>query len=512
MIKKEYLKIGFSPDIKNPKDRRLFRLLEIAPGALSWLTILGVIFLSWQRPVWIAFFIICFDIYWFLKTLFLSFHQQASFKKIKENLKVDWLKKLDELPAQNWEDIYHLIILPVYKEGLEVVQSTFQALANSKYPLDKLIVVLATEKRAGEQAQEVARAIKKEFGSKFFRFLITVHPEGIEGELAGKGSNETWAGRIAKKEVIDFSKIPYENIIVSSFDVDTQVYSHYFACLTYHYLTCKEPLYSSFQPIPIYNNNIWDAPAISRVIAMGATFWHMIQQERPERMSTFSSHSMSFKALVEMDFWPNKNVSEDSRIFWKSLAFYDGNYQVVPLYYPVSMDANLADNFWQTTVNVFKQQTRWSWGVENVPYFTFACIKNKTMKLRKKVYHMFHHWEAFWSWATNSLLIFLLGWLPILIGGKEFNRMVLSYNLPMMTRLIMTLAMVGLVGSAFYALRLLPPRPEKYSSRKYIWMVLQWILIPIVMIVFGAIPALISQTRLMFGKYMGFWVTKKKRK
>lgn len=512
MQKKEYLKIGFSLDIKNPKDRRTFRLLEILPGALSWLTILAVIFLSWQRPVWVAIFIICFDVYWLLKTIFLSFHQQASFRKMRENLKIDWLKKLDELPAKNWEEIYHLVILPMYKEGLEVVRPTFQALANSKYPLDKLIVVLAVEERVGEQAQKIAKAIKKEFNNKFFHFLITTHPKNISGELAGKGSNETWAGQIAKKEIIDPLKIPYENIIVSSFDIDTQVYPYYFACLTYHYLTCKDPLHSSFQPVPIYNNNIWDAPAISRVVAIGATFWHMIQQERPERMSTFSSHSMSFKAVAEMDFWPNKNVSEDSRIFWKSLLFYDGNYQNVPLYYPVSMDANLADNFFKTLINVFKQQTRWSWGVENVPYFTFGCLKNKAMALKKKIYHLFHHWEAFWSWATNSLLIFMLGWLPLFLGGDEFNRTVLSYNLPRMTRTIMILAMIGLVGSAFYALRLLPPRPTKYRGRKYIWMVLQWILVPIVMIVFGAIPALISQTRLMLGKYMGFWVTKKKRK
>ena len=154
MQKKEYLKIGFSPDIKNPKDRRTFRLLEILPGALSWLTILAVIFLSWQRPVWVAIFIICFDVYWLLKTIFLSFYQQASFRKMRENLKIDWLKKLDELPAKNWEEVYHLIILPMYKEGLEVVQSTFQTLANSKYPLDKLIVVLAIEERVGEQAQK----------------------------------------------------------------------------------------------------------------------------------------------------------------------------------------------------------------------------------------------------------------------------------------------------------------------------------------------------------------------
>lgn len=509
MNKSEYIKIGFSPDIKNPKDRRLFRFFEILPGALSWITVLGVIFLSWKHPAWIAIFIICFDIYWLLKTLFLSFHQQASFKKMEENLKIDWLKKLDNL---KWHNIYHLIILPIYKENFEVVSTTFKTLINSKYPLDKFIVVLATEGRVGKSAQEIAEKIKKEFGSKFFRFLVTIHPQDIPEELAGKGSNETWAGRIAKKEIIDPLKIPYENIIVSSFDVDTQVYPYYFACLTYNYLTCNDPLHSSFQPVPIYNNNIWDAPAISRVIAMGATFWHMVQQERAERMSTFSSHSMSFKALVEMDFWPVKNVSEDSRIYWKSLLFYNGDYNTIPLYYPVSMDANLADSFWQTIINVFKQQTRWSWGVENVPYFTFGCIKNKMIKLKKKIYHTFHHWEAFWSWATNSLLIFLLGWLPLFLGGESFNITILSYNLPRITRILMTLAMIGLLCSAFHSLRLLPPRPKKYHSRKYIWMILQWMLVPLAMIIFGAIPALISQTRLMFGKYMGFWVTTKQRK
>jgi hypothetical protein len=518
-VKKAYLKIGFARDLENPKDRGLFRFLEILPGVLSWATILIVIFLSWQRPVWVAFFIIAFDIYWLLKTIFLSFHQRASFNKITENLKVNWIEKLNRLQVtrytlqvKDWKDIFHLVILPMYKEKLEVVRSTFQALIQSKYPLDKLIVVLAVEERVGKSAQEIAQAIKKEFGEKFFRFLITVHPERIDGELTGKGSNETWAGRVVKKEVIDALKIPYENIIVSSFDIDTQVYPYYFACLTYHYLTCEDPLHSSFQPVPMYNNNIWDAPAISRVVAMGATFWHMIQQERPERMSTFSSHSMSFKAIVEMDFWPVKNVSEDSRIFWQSLLFYNGNYQNISLYYPVSMDANVAHNVWQTAINVFKQQTRWSWGVENLPYFTFGCIKNKAMAIGKKIYHLFHHWEAFWSWATNSLLIFLLGWLPLFLGGQAFSATVLSYNLPRMTRLIMTLAMIGLVFSAFYALRLLPPRPVKYKKRKYIWMILQWILVPIIMIVFGAIPALISQTRLMIGKYMGFWVTVKKRK
>jgi len=76
MIPKEkyYLKLGKATDLKSPKERWLYRAFEILPGALAWLTLLSIISLSWLKPVWIALFIIAFDVYWLLKTVYLSFH------------------------------------------------------------------------------------------------------------------------------------------------------------------------------------------------------------------------------------------------------------------------------------------------------------------------------------------------------------------------------------------------------------------------------------------------------
>jgi len=513
MQEKWYLDIGNAKDeiIKSPTERAIYRWLEILPGVLSWGTLIFVVALSWLAPVFIAFFIIAFDIYWLLKTVYLSFHLRATYKQMRQNMKIDWLAelKIQKSKIKNWEEIYHLVILPFYKEPFEVLDATLEAIFNSNYPKDKMIVVLASEQRAGESAQKAARQIKEKYSDKFFKFLIAIHPSNIVGELAGKGSNASFAARQAKKDIIDLLCLPYENIIVSNLDIDTRIYPDYFGRLTFEYLTCAQPQRSSFQPIPVYNNNVWQAPAFSRVVATSGTFWHMMQQERPERLAAFSSHAMSFKALVEVNFWNIKNVSEDSRIFWKSLLFYDGDYRVIPIFYPVSMDANLASNFIGTAFNIYRQQRRWGWGAENIPYVLFGFLKNKKISFKTKIFWTFNHLEGFWSWSTNALILLMLGWLPLFLGGSQFNTTALSYNLPQITRFIMTLAMVGLVSSAIISTLLLPPRPQKYGKHRHVAMVLQWILLPVTILIFGALPGLEAQTRLMLGFYMGFWVTPK---
>lgn len=513
-----YLKSSKYLDLTLKKERLIYRFFEILPGLLAWITLAAVIAFSFLAPIYIAIFIIIFDAYWLVKTVYLSLHLRVAFNQVKSNMKVNWFQRLEQLPGDrytlktidNWQDIYHLVLLPMYKEGPEVIEAALDGLIKSNYPRDKMIVVLAQEERAGKDFNSsVTKSVFPKFEGKFNKLISVEHPGTIAGELAGKGSNIAWAGKYIKREIIDAAQIPYDRIMVSAFDIDTVAYEEYFSRLTYVFLNTPKPLRASYQPVPFYTNNIWEAPSFARVVAFSATFWHTIKQERIESATTFSSHSMPFQVLVDIDFWQTNMVSEDSRIFWQCFLRYDGDYRVEPLYYPVAMDANVSTSFWQTMVNVYKQQRRWGYGAENVPYFLFGFYKNKKVPLFRKLFLEFTVLEGFWSWATNAIIIFFLGWLPVVVGGIEFNKTVLSFNLPLLTRFIMTFAMLGLVTSATLSIFILPPRPPKYGKFKHIWMVLQWVMFPITTIFLGALPGLEAQTRLMFGKYMGFWVTPK---
>lgn len=496
----------------NPPKTRYYRFLEFIPGTLIWVTFIGAIVLSFVKPIWAIYFIIAFDLYWLFRVSYFIFYVAMAWKRYKKEVNHDWVADVKKIP--DWEKIYHLIFLPTYGEPFEVLDTTFKNLTNATYPLDKMIIVLAGEGRVKEQFEKVSKQIKQKYGDKFYKFVITVHPDRVEGEMKAKGANAAYAGRQVKKLIDNEWKIPYENIIVSYFDIDTVVHPKYFAALAYKYLTHPNPTRTSFQPAVLYSNNIWDAPIITRVTAFGTIFWLMTDLLRPERLFTFSSHSMSWQALVDVDFWQHDIVTDDSRIFLQCFMRYNGDYSVTPIYVPVSMDAVLADNYWDNFKNLYKQQRRWGYGVEHFPYMVWH-FKNKKDKIpfRKRFKYLFNITEGMYSWVTAPILIFILGRLPLWwVKHSPESSNVLVQNAPFVLEWLMILAMGGILVSAILSILLLPPRPKTQSRLKYLVMFLQWALLPITLIIFGSIPAAEAQTRLMLGKYLGFFVTPKVRK
>jgi cellulose synthase/poly-beta-1,6-N-acetylglucosamine synthase-like glycosyltransferase len=519
MINQErsYLRLARPFEIKNKKERAVFRLYEMLPGILSWGTLIFFVFGARFFPEQISFFLIIFILFWLLRTVYFTILLYSGFKKTRANEKINWQQRLKSLALprtslptiKSLEDLWHLIIIPTYKEPEAVLQETLEALKNSGYSAEKMIVALGFEEREGREAKTRARKIEHEYKNSFHQFLTTFHPD-LPGELKGKGANEAYIGRQVLEKIIKPAKIPLENIIATVLDADSQIKPGYFDCLSYHYLSCQKPLRSSFQPIPLYTNNIWQAPAISRILAFSTTFWQMIQQARPEIMITYSSQSIGFKPVVEIGFWQENLISEDSRIFYQCFLHFNGDWQVVPLYFPVSMDANYGNHLRETIKNLYKQQRRWAYGAENIPYLLYGYSKNKKIPFKERLAHAFNIIEGFHSWSTHSIILFFLGWLPLWLGPYNFKFTILSYNLPQIAGFFMTISMVGLLLTAYLAMVLMPKKSMPMTKTEKLWLFFQWLLGPLAIFV-STLPALDAVTRLLLGKYLGFWVTPKTR-
>ena len=103
MEKKDYLDISKASDIKNPKDRILYRFFEMIPAILSLGTLFGVFVFSWMFPSYVAIFIICFCFYYLFRIFYFSLHQVVGYFKVKSNMKKDWLKELKKLKDKELE-------------------------------------------------------------------------------------------------------------------------------------------------------------------------------------------------------------------------------------------------------------------------------------------------------------------------------------------------------------------------------------------------------------------------
>jgi cytoskeletal protein RodZ len=69
---------------------------------------------------------------------------------------------------------------------------------------------------------------------------------------------------------------------------------------------------------------------------------------------------------------------------------------------------------------------------------------------------------------------------------------------------------VGLFITMFLSFKMLPHKPARYKHHRTFFMVIQWVLLPLTTIIYSAFAALNSQTRLIFGWYLGkFDVTEK---
>ncbi len=470
------------------------------------MTFVLVFILSFIRPLWVVMFIIVLSTLWLVRVVYFVFYLIVSWRQYSRAQAINWDERLRA--HHDWESIVHAIILPTYTEPIEVLDRSIQSFVQSQYPHKQLVVVLAGESR-DESFQAIAHTLQQRYQNIFRDIIITIHPSNLPGEIPAKGANANWAGKTLEKYCVT-NHIPIDSVIVSYFDSDTCTASNYFTMLTSVFLDHPDRYRTAYQPIAVYANNIWHSPFFTRVSAFSTTFWLMAELARPERLYTFSSHAMSLRALVDVGFWQSDIVTDDSRIFLQCYLHYHGRFTVTPLYSIVSMDTAMSSTIWKSMTNLYRQQRRWAYGVEHFPYLAWHFRNEPSIPLSERWKFLWKLIEGSYTWATTPLLLFIFGHLPLIVLRHQVTTpTILQVNAPIVLQWLMGLAMVGIIVSVMIELRLLPERPASVPAIKFVEMLLQWVALPISLIVFGCIPAAEAQTRLMLGRYLGFHVTEK---
>ena len=519
---------------------RVYRWFERLPGILSWLMLLSPIILSLISPTLAAYFIIAYLLIWVFKALVMSLRVMQGYRRLNQHMSYEWLKLVDELdnPAKafkqyeqgispKWhsrnllsiqereddrlyqKDILQAVIIAVYNESRDIIEPTIKSILKTDYNHKKMIVLIAYEERGGAEVEATVQDLAKEFGHHFYHMEAVKHPKDLPNEVIGKGGNITFAGR-RLKTLLEEKQEPFKNVIVTTLDADNRPHPQYFASVMYAYIACPDPVRTSFQPVSMFTNNIWDVPAPMRVIATGNSFWNIVLALRPHMIRNFASHSQSMQTLIDTDFWSVRTIVEDGHQYWRTYFRYDGVHEVVPILVPIYQDAVLASSYVKTLKAQFIQVRRWAWGASDIAYVLQTGWR-KDNKVPK--------WDLFFkttrlieghvSWATASLILLLGAFVPLYLAPQA-SMSLIANQLPIIASRIQTFAMIGLFVSIYFSIRLLPPKPPRYKMRHRVYMILQWVYLPVTTIVYSGLAALVAQTRLLFGRYLGkFDVTEK---
>ena len=532
-------------EIPEGKRTKLYRFLEILPGMISYGAILLLFILSWLDPVLGAIYLFTIIASTLVKAVSVAYRTVQGYKVIKRANRVDWRKRVDDLadPHRAYEklqqedsksyhsdehlenlkmilsmpneypdpnNIYHAVIMAAYNEGEEVLNPSIEAVANNTFPNDQIIFVLAYEARGGEAIANTAKNLQKKYKGTFKDFLIIEHPADLPHEVVGKGPNLTYAGHELAKYV-EKKHLPIENIIVTSLDSDNHMAPKYLDSVAYEFITHPNRQRLSYQPVSIFTNNIWDAPAPSRVIAVSNSFFNVISTMRPHVLRNFASHSQPLQALKAMNFWSKRTIVEDGHQYWRSLFFFEGDYSVLPIRIPIYQDAVLDETLWKTIKAQFVQVRRWYYGVSDVAYVGSRLLVAK----EKRIIPFWKLFPKFWRLLDGHITLAILapivafgGWVPMIMNLSSHT--MVGYSVPSIVSIVETFASIGLIISVLVSFKILPKRPAKYKKGRSILMFLQWILMPVTSILYQSVAAFYSQTRLMLGLYMEkFDVTKK---
>ncbi len=485
--------------------RKSIRLLELIPPLIAMFLISLPFWGAYVMPRELAYFIIFFDVIWLYKSITLAFNSYQSSKHIRESEKINWLEKASALPG--FEKVRHLIIIPSYKETVEKIQLTIDAIHNQTFPRERIYICLALEAREDKIKEKAERLAKMNKG-KFGGFFYTLHPD-LPGEVKGKSSNQAYAVKEVTEDLIDKKGYDINYFTVSSCDADSLYDPQFFSNLTYSFLTTSKPHLTFWQSATVYHNNFWQVPAFIRVISFFGTLWRTGLLVMQHRLVPNSTYTLSLRLLREVGYWDTDVIPEDYRVYFKTFFKKKGEIRVEPIFLKTSIDSAQASTYMGSLMNKYHQERRWSWGVADDAVYMKWYLTERGVPFIRKTRLLSGVLIDHILWPVNWLLVTLSANLVVILN-PNFTKTSLGYMLPKLSAFILTLCLVSLLIMIYVDYTLQPSKKDKKPKKiRQFLFPLEFVLMPIAGFFLSALPALITHIQLILGKRLEYKVTEK---
>lgn len=506
------------------------RVLDGIPGFIAWLALLLCIASAVAFPLTLMLTAAFVALYTALRFLFAGIANSMGNRRVQTWEAIDWHQKYLEIADEAeiaWQDAHHLVIIPNYKESLELLSRTLNNLRQQQNAKTQISIILAME--GGEpNSYRKALFLQRHYAPHFANVYYTVHPRGLIGDMQCKSANLAWAVKWFFNKVVEPQSLDIENIVVTTMDADTRWHPKHFAALTYFFVTSKDR-HRKFWQAPIrYHGNIWQVNPLMRIINTYATAFEMAYLAAPWWMAMpMSSYSLSLKLLQQSGNWDTDVIADEWHMLIKAYFATDGKVALQRIFLPFLADSTTGSNIWTSVKNRYAQTLRHAWGSKEVGYMLAKLIENphvvsfNSLKLLLRIAHDILLAGAGWIILTVGSQLPVLFHpeiapvqLQALFGASDK----LSYMVDGISRSHPAWILLAISGITMIILvivfqmqdyRIRPPRDRPYTLLESLLELLSIPFMLVLTLLVVALPTLVAQTRLLLGIPLQFIVTDK---
>ena len=483
------------------------------PGIQTWFFLLVFIALVVFIPFTALTVARVLAIYLLLRFMVVAFFYLVSLVNIRRaHQRMRSTGPLDGLTAgqaARYARLHHIIIIPNYKEPFEVLCQTLDALVAQSIPHAQLSVVMAMEESEGTEAHAKGDQLQERYGGHFSHFFVTYHPAHLAGEIPGKATNQNWGARIAKRQLVDVEGLALEDITITSCDADSHLDPDYFRELGHEFVTCARSENIIWQSPIFFDQHIWQVPASVRLLTFFNNAVQISELSAPmSQVFPLSTYSLSFKLVVDVDYWDPIVISDDWHMFLRCFFAKDGDMRVRPIFLPTTGEPFLAENTLKTWMLVYRTRVRHAWGAGDMVYVLQQWGRQPGTPVFKK----FGRFMKIW----HDNMVFSLGSVFVAIGT------LLSINLvsnPVITYIPVPVPYLMEVFNALGVLGMLTiwiVERIRCNSREYSWKIKtlleeigSWVIFSVITFVLAGLPVLHAHTKMLLGSDLTFERTPK---